>query len=304
MSDKKDLDQTVISGDTLKIKLDELGRLPPSLVLVFGPINQMGKQWALSKEEMYVGRDPKCHIFVEDRSVSKTHCKLILKDDTCSVEDMNSTNGTEIGGHPIEPHNPRIIGNNEHFKLGNVLFKFLEEGSIEAATHKRTYDRTQLDSLTNIYNRGAFQMKFEEAFKRAKLTETPLSLIVFDLDDFKKINDTYGHQAGDYVLRELASVINETMIRQNDFFARFGGEEFVLLLSGSPLKRAIEIAERIRITIEKYPFLYNKTPLKVTLSSGVATLELDMENHQELFEKADQASYVSKKEGKNRVSTL
>jgi diguanylate cyclase (GGDEF)-like protein len=166
------------------------------------------------------------------------------------------------------------------------------------------FDRAQIDSLTQIYNKGAYLAKVEELFKRSRLTETPMSLVVFDLDNFKKINDTYGHSAGDYVLTELSAVVQNTLIRQGDFFARFGGEEFVILMAGCPLKRAIEIAERIRSTIEKHSFIFEGAQLIVTISVGVATLEADMITSNLLFEKADQACYVSKKSGKNRVSTI
>ncbi|MGE3975812.1 MAG: GGDEF domain-containing protein, partial [Bdellovibrionales bacterium] len=106
------------------------------------------------------------------------------------------------------------------------------------------------------------------------------------------------------VLKELATVIQTQLIRTGDFFARFGGEEFVLLMAGCPLKRAVEIAERIRSTIEKHNFIFEGTKLVVTISVGVATLESDMVTSNLLFEKADQACYVSKKSGKNRVSTI
>jgi len=204
----------------------------------------------------------------------------------------------------LSPNAPRTLSNNDLIKVGNALFKFLEKGNIEAVSLQKTYDRTQVDGLTEAYNKTAFLARSEELFRRAMLTETPLSLIVFDLDNFKLVNDTYGHQAGDYVLKEMASVIQNSLIRQNDFFARFGGEEFVLMLAGSPLKRAIEIAERLRSTIDKHPFNFEGQPLHVTISLGVATLEANMTTAQQLFEKADQASYVSKRTGKNRVSTI
>jgi two-component system, cell cycle response regulator len=222
------------------------------------------------------------------------------------IVDLGSTNGTEVGGEKLQPNAPRPLVNNDLVKVGNALFKYLEKGNIEAISLKQTFDRTQLDPLTEIYNKAAFLSKAEEMFKRAVLTETPLCEIVFDIDNFKQVNDNHKgkHLAGDYVLKELASIIQNNLIRQNDFFARFGGEEFVLLLAGSPLKRAIEIAERIRSTIEKHPFIYQDEPMKITISVGVATLEANMTTHEQLFEKADQAAYVSKRTGKNRVSTI
>lgn len=299
-----DGEKTVVASDTFKVRMREAGNVPPSFVLVLGPIDQMGKQWFITKPQYVIGRSPECDVFVDDRSVSKTHAQILLAGQKVSLTDLGSTNGTELGGERLQANKPTPLKNNDLVKLGNVLFKFLERGNIEAATHQKTFDRTQMDSLTEIFNKAAYLTKADEFFKRARMTETPLSVVVFDIDDFKKVNDTHGHLAGDFILKELASVVQNNLIRQNDFFARFGGEEFVLLMSGCPLKRAVEIAERVRNTIEKHIFVFEEKILPMTISVGVATLEADMTSAQMLFEKADQACYVSKRAGKNRVSTI
>ncbi len=302
----EDGDKTVVAHDTFKLRMQEAGKAPPSLVLVVGPIEQMGKQWYIDKGDLIIGRHHQCQIFVDDRSISKSHARVMPVGAQVVLVDLGSTNGTEVGGEKLQPNAPRTLVNNDLVKVGNALFKYLERGNIETVSLQKTFDRTQLDLLTEIYNKAAYLSKCEELFKRAVLTETPLCLIVFDIDNFKMVNDHHKgkHLAGDYVLKELASIIQNNLIRQNDFFARFGGEEFVLILAGSPLKRAIEIAERIRTTIEKHPFVYQDEPIKVTISLGVATLEASMTTHEELFKKADQAAYVSKRTGKNRVSTI
>lgn len=306
MADDKneDLDKTVVAVDTFKGKLDQAKDIPPSLVLLAGPIGQMGKQWFLNKPTMTVGRGPDSDIFVDDKSVSKTHCFLHVQGQSVNIIDNGSTNGTEVQNQKLQANSPLGIKNNEQIKLGNVLFKFLEKGNIEAVAQQTVLDRSTIDALTEVHNRGAYEQKIDELFKRARLTETPLSIVVFDIDFFKKINDTQGHPGGDYVLKELASVVQKQLIRQNDFFARIGGEEFALLMAGCPLKRAVEIAERIRTTIERHPFMFNNVQIPVTISSGVATLESEMITTKLLFEKADQALYVSKQTGRNKVSTI
>jgi two-component system, cell cycle response regulator len=300
----EDLDKTVVAVDTFKGKLDQAKDIPPSLVLLAGPIGQMGKQWFLNKPEMTVGRGPDSDIFVDDKSVSKTHCYLHIQGQNVTITDNGSTNGTEVQNQKLAANAPLGLKNNEQIKLGNVLFKFLEKGNIEAVAQQTVLDRSTIDALTEVHNRGAYEQKMDELFKRARLTETPLSIVVFDIDFFKKINDTQGHQAGDYVLKELAGIVQKQLIRQNDFFARIGGEEFALLMAGCPLKRAVEIAERIRTTIERHPFMFNNVQIPVTISSGVATLESEMITTKLLFEKADQALYVSKQTGRNKVSTI
>ncbi len=305
MADEKDdLDKTVVASDTFKGKLDQAKDIPPSLVLLTGPIEQMGKQWFLNKSQMTIGRGHESDIFVDDKSVSKTHCQLLIAGQKVSLVDIGSTNGTEAGGQKLGPNQPVALKNNEHIKLGNVLFKFLEKGNIEAVTQQKVLDRSMIDALTEINNRGAYDIRIDELFKRAKLTETPFSMVVFDIDFFKKVNDTYGHTAGDYVLKELSAVVQKQLIRQNDFFARIGGEEFALLMAGCPLKRAVEISERIRSTIEKHVFIFDQAIIPITISIGVSTLETEMTIPKHLYEKADQALYVSKQNGRNRVSTI
>lgn len=304
--DSHDRDKTsIVSGDTLKIRLKEVVDTPPAVVLLMGPAHMVGKQWPITKSDVYVGRVSESHVFVDDRSLSKRHGKLALRDSNEVVyEDLSSTNGTEVNGLLIPANTPIKLKNNDQLKLGNVIFKFLEKGNIETIATKGTYDRTQIDPLTQAYNKGALMTTGEEVFKRAKLTNTAMTLIVFDLDHFKKINDTHGHPAGDYVLKELAAVIQNRLIRQGDFFARFGGEEFCLLLIGGTMQRGVEVAERIRITIEKNEFIFDGKKIPVTISAGVSTLEKTMNSWNELFEKADKAAYQSKAGGRNRVSAL
>lgn len=295
---------SVVSSHTLKMRLTEAVNTPPALVLLMGPAHMVGKQWLLTKSSTIIGRIIESNIFIEDRSLSKRHASLLKTENGVAILDHKSTNGTELNGKLINPNTAVVLKNNDHIKCGNLIFKYLDKGNIESVTNKETYDRTQMDSLTLIYNKGALLNAGKEVFNRAKLTETELTCIVFDLDNFKKVNDTYGHPVGDFVLKEMANVIHNTLIRPGDFFARFGGEEFCIILVGTPLSQSIEIAERIRSTIAHHKFEYNESLiLNITLSLGVASLSKNIHSWDELFKKADQASYVSKKSGKNKVSS-
>lgn len=295
---------SVVTSETFKIRMSEAQNSPPAIVMLIGPSALIGKQWTIEKSNMIVGRSPDSHIFVEDRSVSKKHAIFSLNGTEVSVEDLGSTNGTEVAGEKLEPNVKRRLINNEQIKIGSIILKFLAQGNIESVSTRATFDKSQMDPLTQIFNKGALLFQGEEVFKKATLTQTAVSTIVFDLDNFKALNDTYGHQAGDYVLREMSAVVYNKLIRKGDFFARFGGEEFCLILFGSPLQRGVEVAERIRSTIENHPFHYKEKDLKVTISVGVACLEATMHSWEHLFEKADQACYFSKKNGKNKVSTI
>jgi two-component system, cell cycle response regulator len=305
MSDEKSYDKTnVVDGDTLKLRLDEVRKAPPALILLMGPTGLMGKQWFVDRAEMTIGREISCDIQIEEKSLSKKHAKIVMVGDDLQIVDLNSTNGTEIGALKLSPHTPTTLHNNDSIKLGNIIFKYLSQGNIEAIAAATSYDRGTIDGLTQILNKATTLNRLEESFKKAKLTETGLALIIFDLDHFKKINDTFGHQAGDYVLREVAAVVKNQLIRSGDAFGRYGGEEFVIILYGSSLQRACDVAERIRSTIEKHEFSFGGKKIPVTVSLGVAALDRSEPNADALFAKADQAAYRSKEAGRNRVSIV
>ncbi|MBK9293131.1 MAG: GGDEF domain-containing protein [Oligoflexia bacterium] len=306
MSSDEKMDKTnVVDSDTLKVRISEAQSRPPALVLLSGPAGIMGKSWLLDKNVLTVGREATCDIHVEEKSISKKHAHLkVHSNGAVSITDLQSTNGTEIATKKLTPHQDIVLRDNDQIKMGNVIFKFLSKGNIENVTAPQLFDQKTLDGLTQVLNKQSLLSHLDEAFKKSKLTETNLSVIVFDLDHFKKINDTLGHQAGDYVLRELASVVKNQLIRSADYFGRYGGEEFVVVLQSSPLQRACEVAERIRTTIEKHQFKFESKNIPVTVSLGVACIEPTMTDSAQLFAKADQAAYRSKSAGRNRVSSL
>ncbi len=154
------------------------------------------------------------------------------------------------------------------------------------------------DPLTGLYNRLYFNGQLKEELGRHNRYESPFCLIIFDVDDFKVINDTLGHVSGDYVLEELAALLSFE-IRQTDILARWGGEEFVILVVENPLEAAITLAEKVRSKIEKHPFSIDK---KVTCSFGVTQYRFD-EEATECIIRADRALYKAKKTGKNKVCT-
>jgi diguanylate cyclase (GGDEF)-like protein len=287
------------------VRLDEAKKAPPTLVLLNGPSGLMGKSWPLDKDEITVGRELSCDIQVEEKSISKKHAVIkVTSNDVVTLTDLKSTNGTELANRKLLPMEPVTLSDNDRVKMGNIIFKFLSKGNLETLSTAQIFDQKTLDGLTQILNKQATLSQLDDAFKKSKLTETQLSLIVFDLDFFKKVNDTYGHSAGDYVLREVSTVIKTQLIRSGDSFGRYGGEEFVIVLQGSPLQRACDIAERIRQTIEKHQFVFEAKKIPVTISLGVACRDASMTDSSQLFTKADQAAYLSKKNGRNRVSTI
>lgn len=157
------------------------------------------------------------------------------------------------------------------------------------------------DGLTGLLNRRYWESCLEREFARHQRYDNPVSLVIFDIDHFKRVNDTYGHQTGDEVIRETARITSQ-LVRETDFAGRYGGEEFVVLLPGTTLDGAAQFAERLRSSIERQQLDYQGSPLTFTISLGVATLADDMAGYQALLERADKALYQSKEGGRNQVT--
>ncbi len=180
-------------------------------------------------------------------------------------------------------------------------------GSIVAATQRHTSSRVSklqslaaTDGLTGLINRRQFNQQLDAEMARARRYRKPLSLALFDIDDFKKINDFYGHTTGDRILKELGQLITQN-IRESDVAARYGGEEFALILPETGQIDAYELLERLRAMIERTVFCLPDNPITATISVGVAQLDLNDSRGYEIIEKSDAALYEAKKQGKNRV---
>jgi diguanylate cyclase (GGDEF)-like protein len=160
---------------------------------------------------------------------------------------------------------------------------------------------TQIDPLTEVANRRHLSERLEEEFLRSKRYERPMSLGMLDIDYFKKLNDTYGHPAGDHALVQVANIIKETL-RRHDFVARYGGEEFVMLLPETPVDNAVLACERVRVNVEKAEMMYDGQRLPVTVSLGVASFPHHLlSKAQDLITLADTALYDAKRSGRNRT---
>lgn len=293
---------SIVTSDTFRGRMKAADEAPPALVVLMGPTGYVGKQFPLTSSEVIVGRSVESQIFIDDKSVSRSHARLNVAGSDVVILDLGSSNKTIVNGATLQPMTPIKLKNNDQIKTGNVIFKFLERGNLEAITNKELNEKAEKDGLTGAYSKGALLEKGPEAIKRSEVLNEELSVVVFDIDFFKKINDGHGHAAGDYVLKTLAHIVGTKMVRANDYFARYGGEEFVIILSGTPLKTALEVAERIRTTIETAVFEFNDKKIPVTISLGVAGRLLTETDWDPLFKRADAALYRSKQSGRNRVT--
>lgn len=271
---------------------------PAALLVVGGDLN--GTLFDLKEEEITVGRSAKCDIPLEFNGISREHFKLVSSADGYQVVDLGSRNGTFLNNSKVEA--PTELQKGDIIKMGAMALKYLPKGDPERLTYDKLQLEANTDGLTSCYNKSFFNKKLDLEVKKSKVTGTPLSLIVFDLDHFKKLNDNYGHDAGDYVLKELAEVIRSNGIRETDIFARYGGEEFVVLLPKTNIKQSYEIAERLRKAVETHDFIYDDNKLPVTASIGVSDYRQGVSSGTDLFKRADSAVYKSKEGGRNQVN--
>lgn len=298
-------DKTIVSGDTTRKQILSLNSdAPPVVVILMGPAASVGKQFPLKGGESILGRSADTALYVDDRSLSRSHAKFVNNGIDVSIMDMGSTNKTFVNGAILAPLAPCTLKNNDQIKVGNVVLKYLEKGSLEALSNQQLMEKAHRDALTGIYSKGFLIERAPESIKRARTLREDLCLIVFDIDFFKKINDKYGHPGGDYVLKELCRIVSSNLIRSNDLFARYGGEEFVLILSGTTLFTATEIGERIRQTIQSSQFHFEGLQISVTISLGVSILLPNDQTWDDLFKRADTALYQSKQNGRNRLTVF
>lgn len=294
---------TVLEGsqDTLNAEIQKAKEQEACLIIIRG--TPQGHRFFLTQPEMTIGRDPVADISVADQGISRKHSKVTKKDGKVRLTDLGSSNGTFINDKKVPPGDTVLLAKEDMIKMGNTIFKFLPAGEIEILFYGNLGSAAHTDPLTRIYNKGYLLEALEAEFKRAKALHTDFSLIFFDLDHFKQVNDNFGHDAGDYVLKEITQLIKTSHLRPKDVFARYGGEEFVILLSNTNAKAATDLAERIRAAVQSHAFIYEGKRLPVTASMGIAELGAGIESAQTLIKNADKALYSAKNSGRNRVVT-
>lgn len=277
---------------------EEAQKKPACLLVVGGDLN--GSIYDLQPGETVVGRNPDCTISLDFHGVSRRHFQVSTLEESTIVTDLGSANGTYLNNEKLVT--PTVLARGDVIKIGSIAMKYLPKGDPERLTYDKLHEEANTDGLTRCYNKSYFNNALEAEVKKSKLTGKPLTLIIFDLDHFKKLNDNYGHDAGDYVLKEKAQLIRSNGVRGGDTFARYGGEEFCVLLPNTNLKQGFEIAERLRKLVEKHEFIYDGKRLPVTASIGVADYRQGVANGTDLFKRADSAVYKSKEGGRNQVN--
>lgn len=292
----------VLKGEqrTLNQELEKASQLEACLIIIRG--NPQGQRYFLTQPSMTIGRDSSADITVNDASISRKHARVEKQGSNILFTDLGSSNGTVINGRKLTANESVTLNKEDMITLANTVLKFLPAGQLETLAYGNLGDAANTDPLTRIYNKGYLMQAFETELKRAKALHADFSVLFFDLDHFKKINDTYGHDAGDFILKEFTQLVRGKHIRPKDVFGRYGGEEFMLLLGNTNAQQAAEIAERIRASVEAHAFVYDGKRIHVTTSIGVAELQTGIESVQALIKLTDKALYESKSNGRNRIT--
>lgn len=265
------------------------------LVIIYG--DDLGRRVPLGADPCVLGRSSKCDVQLDQESVSRNHARIQRTRNNYVVRDLGSTNGTYVNDELVDEV---VLRDGDQLKVGRTIFKFIVSGNMEAQYHEEIYRLMTVDGLTEMHNKRYFNEAIEREASRSVRYSRAFSLVLFDIDHFKDINDTYGHLAGDSVLRQLGALVRNR-VRRDDIPARTGGEEFSIIVPEVSLAGALNLAEKLRAAIEGAVFKFEGTQIPVTASMGVAEWTEDLTDPQDLVKAADERLYEAKRSGRNRV---
>jgi two-component system, cell cycle response regulator len=283
---------------------NEARKIENSIILTIIDGNEIdfGKHFLLEKNKILLGRDSTNDIAVNDEKISKVHCEIAIKKNSQDIEqivikDLASTNGTFVNNEAIEEITIRA---GDKIQIGDTVLSLSYNDELEKEYHAKLFNYAVRDAHTGLYNKRFIINELENISRIARRNGRAFSIIIIDIDDFKQINDFYGHLSGDEYLKKLAELFSLTL-REQDIAGRIGGEEFLIILPETTIEGAFQLAVRIRKNVEEFilPFLNFK--IRTTISAGVCQFENSVTNVNELLDIADQALYEAKRSGKNNV---
>jgi diguanylate cyclase (GGDEF)-like protein len=250
-----------------------------------------------------IGRSEGCAVRFDDASVSGRHAQVVCIAEKYHLLDEGSTNGSAVNGQRMEKGRAVILGDGDRVQLGSATlmrFSLVDDAEREALT--RMYEAAFRDALTGAYNRKHLDERLDAELAFALRHGTELSVVIFDVDHFKSVNDSHGHLAGDAILKTCANVVAR-QLRQEDLLARYGGEEFMIVARGIPLASAIVLGDRLRVAVASSSTTVSGVDLRVTVSAGVASLRCcgKPKDKASLISLADARLYRAKEAGRNRV---
>jgi two-component system cell cycle response regulator len=289
-----------VVAESAKIDRELATSTAPVLIVIRG-IPQ-GRRYLLEGRTTFVlGRGQTADIQIDDANVSRNHAQISIEREQISITDQGSRNGTFLNDEPLGRATVELA-REDMIKVGNTILKYLPAGQFETLYHINIANAAHRDPLTDLFNRQYISDVLEVEFKRAKALHTAMSVVFFDIDDFKLINDAHGHEGGDHVLISLGACMREVGLGDHDLAGRYGGEEFIVVLSNSTVEEAAAVAEKIRRHIKDHAFMYAGQRIPVTVSLGVAAVTAESRRGADILRLADTAMYESKRTGKNRVT--
>ncbi|HEX4404723.1 MAG TPA: GGDEF domain-containing protein [Polyangia bacterium] len=246
------------------------------------------------------GRAPECDFPFDDASLSREHARLAVAMGEYVIKDADSTNGSFVNDARITT--AKRLNDGDRIQLGSNLvlrFSLVDDAELEAL--ERVYNAAIKDGLTGVYNRKHLEERLDAEIAFANRQGTALSVAIFDVDHFKKVNDTYGHLGGDQVLKTVAGTLAATL-RVEDVLARYGGEEFVVVARGLDVAHGVALADRARALLASTKMEFEGKTFQVTTSAGVASLACcPKADKPTLLGLADSRLYRAKQAGRNRV---
>ena len=282
------------------------------MVFLYPPGPLMGRRLTLERDLYAIGRSADTDVQIERDSVSRRHAQILRSERGWRIEDLGSTNGVYVNDQRLDERSGRAhtLRDGDIVKIGDAILKFLAGENVEAAYHEEIYRLTIVDGLTGLANKRHFLEFLDREVAAAARYGHPISLIMMDLDHFKKVNDAHGHLVGDLVLKELAARM-KSRVRREDLAARYGGEEFAIILTHTEEQGARAFADSLRAIVAATPFLCDGLAVSCTVSLGVASLasleqpenptELRSVRITDLIKIADERLYRAKESGRNRV---
>lgn len=260
-----------------------------------------GHRYRIPEAGGVIGRAQNAEVRIRDEGVSRRHARLWREGEAVYIDDLGSRNGTFVNGEELAA--PRVLEEGDKLQVGaSVVLRFAHHDELDDRFHESLVASALRDPLTRLFNKRYLLDRLDSELKFARRHEASLSLLMIDVDHFKRLNDEHGHLAGDAVLAHLAQVLQKA-VRNEDLVARFGGEELAIVLRAIGLEQAAALGERLRRLVELTVTRYRGRDLRATVSMGVAGYpSTNAETIEQLMEAADQALYRAKRDGRNRVA--
>jgi diguanylate cyclase (GGDEF)-like protein len=302
MSDSGSTPPPVDRTTSLRMPAVGTGRLTSACLIVIQG-KEIGRDYRLRKRALVLGRDLEVDIPIADDAVSRRHASIEIRQEGDSGElhfwivDLGSTNHTFVNGKPVDRAE---LHDGDKVQIGETILKFALLDEIDSRFHREVRERIRYDSLTGLLTRDSLFLALEMEIKRAATYRLPLSVLMMDLDRFKRVNDTHGHLMGSHVLAGVGRLIRDNL-RMVDVSGRYGGEEFITYLAETRAAKAVAAAERIRRGLERHTFDYGGATLQITISIGVASYPEHGKDVTTLVARADSALYLAKERGRNQV---